>query len=71
VAAASDSLGNRVGGVAVTWAATGGALTAATTTTGASGDAEVVFTSDPAPRSYAVSATATGLGTVVFTVVGQ
>jgi len=68
---AVDKLNNPVAGVVVSWTATGGALTAASTTTGASGDAEVVFSSDATPRTYGVSATANGLGTLTFTVVGQ
>jgi hypothetical protein len=68
---AVDKLGNPVAGVVVSWASTGGALTAATTTTGASGNAEVAFSTDPTPRSYTINATATGLGTATFIVVGQ
>jgi adhesin/invasin len=68
---AVDKLGNPVAGVVVAWTTTGGALTAATTTTGTSGNAEVAFSSDPTPRSYTVSATAAGLSTATFTVVGQ
>jgi hypothetical protein len=60
-----------VAGVVVAWTTTGGALTGATTTTGASGNAEVAFSSDPSPRSYTITATAAGLGATTFTVVGQ
>ena len=68
---AVDKLGNPVSGVVVTWTTNGGSLTASTTTTGASGNAEVVFSSDATPRSYAVSAAATGLSTVAFTIVAR
>lgn len=68
---AVDKLGNPVAGVGVAWTSTGGTLTAATTTTGASGNAEVVFSTDPTPRSYTISATAAGLGATTFTVVGK
>jgi hypothetical protein len=68
---AVDKFGNAVAGVVVAWATTGGTLTATTTTTGASGDAEVAFSSDPSPASYTVSATAAGLGAATFTVVGR
>jgi len=44
-ARAVDKTGNRVAGVAVSWTTTGGTLTATTTTTGASGNAEVAFSS--------------------------
>jgi adhesin/invasin len=70
-ARAVDKFGNPVPGVVVAWTTTGGALTAATTTTGASGNAEVAFSSDPSPRSYTITATAAGLGATTFTVVGQ
>jgi hypothetical protein len=68
---AADKFGNPAAGVVVAWATNGGALTAATTTTGTSGNAEVAFSSDPSPRSYTISATAAGLGAATFTVVGQ
>jgi Bacterial Ig-like domain (group 1) len=67
----ADKLGNPVGGVVVAWTTTGGAITAASTTTGASGKAEVVFSSDPAPKTYTVTATAAGLGTQTFVIVAQ
>jgi phage tail sheath gpL-like len=68
---AVDKLGNPVSGVVVSWASTGGALTITATTTGASGNAEVAFSSDATPRSYTVTATAAGLGTATFIVVGR
>ena len=68
---AVDKLGNPVAGVVVSWTTNGGSLTAGTTTTGASGNAEVVFSSDATPRTYSISASATGLNTVAFTIVGR
>jgi len=68
---AADHVGNPVACVVVSWTTTGGALTTSTTTTGASGRGEVVFSTDPTPRSYTISATAPGLGTVTFVVLGQ
>jgi hypothetical protein len=68
---AADKVGNPVAGVAVSWTATGGALTATTTTTGASGNAEVAFSSDATPRSYTVTATAAGFPALTFTLFGQ
>jgi adhesin/invasin len=68
---ATDHVGNPVAGVVVSWTTTGGALTAATTTTGGSGNGEVVLSTDPTPQSYTVTATAPGLGTVTFVVIGK
>jgi hypothetical protein len=68
---AVDKLRNPVAGVVVSWTTNGGGLTASTTTTGASGNAEVVFSSDATPRTYSVSASATGLNTAAFTIVGR
>ena len=65
---ATDKRGNSVGGVTVAWTTTGGSLTASSTTTGASGKAEVVFSSGPVPQTYTVTATAAGLGTQTFAV---
>lgn len=68
---AVDQFGNPVAGVVVSWAATGGALTVTTTTTGSSGNAEVVFTSETTPRSYTVTATAPGLDAAAFSIVAR
>ena len=65
---AVDKIGNPIAGVAVSWTATGGSLTATSTTTGASGDAQVAFTSDQTIKSYSISAAATGASTVAFTI---
>jgi hypothetical protein len=66
----TDKSGNPVTGSTVTWTTTGGALTTSTTTTGSSGNGQVVFSTDPAPKSYTVTATAAGLGSLTFKVVG-
>lgn len=68
---AADKLGNSVGGITVTWSATGGSLTANSTTTGASGKAEVVFSTGPARQTYIVTATAAGLGMQTFVIFAQ
>ena len=72
-ARATDRGGNPVPGVTITWTATGGSLTLTQTTTGASGNADVVFTAGsiggPA-ASYTVTATAQGIGSVSFKVTG-
>jgi Bacterial Ig-like domain (group 1) len=70
-ARAVDKTGNPVAGVAVSWTTTGGALTVTTTTTGASGNAEVAFSSEATPRNYTVSATAAGVPSVTFIVLAQ
>ena len=66
----TDKSGNSVSGVSVGWTSTGGSLTATTTVTGASGNGQVVFSTDPAPRSYTVTATVAGIGALTFKVVG-
>jgi adhesin/invasin len=66
----TDKSGNVVPGVSVAWTATGGTLTSATTVTGSSGNADVVFSTDGAPRSYTVTATVTGISALTFKVVG-
>jgi Bacterial Ig-like domain (group 1) len=65
-----DKSGNPVTGTTVTWTTTGGALTTSSTTTGSSGNGQVVFSTDPTPKSYTVTATAAGLGVLTFKVVG-
>jgi hypothetical protein len=54
----------------VKWSATGGALTVTSTTTGSSGNGQVVFSTESAPKSYTVTATVDGIGSVTFKVVG-
>jgi len=67
---AADRFGNAVAGVVISWAATGGALTLTSTTTGANGRAEVVFSSEAGPRSYIVTATAPDLAPINFKILG-
>jgi len=66
----TDKTGNPVTGAAVAWTATGGSLTTTTTTTGASGNGQVVFSTDGTPKSYTVTATVAGIGALTFKVVG-
>ena len=66
----TDKSGNAVSGVTVGWTSTGGALTTTTTVTGASGNGQVVFSTDAAPKSYTVTATVAGIGALTFKVVG-
>jgi hypothetical protein len=66
----TDKSGNPVTGATVTWTASGGALTTTTTTTGSSGNSQVVFSTDKTPKSYTLTASAAGLGSITYTVVG-
>jgi len=66
-----DRFGNAVSGVSVLWSASGGTLSAATTTSGNQGDATTNFVTDAAPATYFVTATVNGKGSVTFTVVGS
>jgi adhesin/invasin len=65
-----DSFGNRVAGVPVSWTATGGSLSPSSSTTGANGNADVVFVTSGTPATYSVMATAPGLTAVSYKVVG-
>lgn len=70
---ATDKGGNPVPGVKVTWTSTGGNLTLAQSTTGATGNADVVFTAGSigGPAGvYTVTAAAPGIGSVSFKVTG-
>jgi hypothetical protein len=70
---ATDKGGNPVPGVTVTWTASGGSLTLQQTKTGASGNADVVFTAGSigGPATvYTVTAAAQGIGSVSFKVTG-
>ena len=72
-ARATDKGGNPVSGVTVNWTASGGSLTLSQTTTGATGNADVVFTAGSigAPtKVYTITATAQGIGSVSFKVTG-
>jgi hypothetical protein len=66
----TDAVGNPVTGAAVAWSATGGALSAVTTTTGNSGHGQVAFSTGAAPASYTVTATVAGIGALTFKVTG-
>ena len=66
-----DKFGNVVPEVPVTWAAAAGRLSINASKTGPSGRSEAVFSTDAAARSYDVTASVTGLGTVTFRVVGM
>jgi adhesin/invasin len=63
----TDIGGNAVPGTSVTWMSSAGTLSSTTTTTGASGNAEVAL-STTARGSYTVTATVPGIGTVTFVV---
>ena len=63
----ADAAGNPVAGVTVTWTTTGGALSAASTTTDASGNTQVTLTAGAAAATYTVTATAGALS-AVFTI---
>ncbi|MGH7655706.1 MAG: Ig-like domain-containing protein [Gemmatimonadaceae bacterium] len=65
----ADQYGNPIGGVFVAWAAIhGGTLSSATTTTDASGMAQVTLATGSAPATYTVVATLGALPAVTFTV---
>jgi hypothetical protein len=70
VARATDRFGNPAFGVNVDWSASDGALNIPTTTTGASGNAQVGFVTPATSGSYFVTASVPGLGSVTFKVVG-
>lgn len=66
----TDRVGNPVSGVTVAWTATGGSLSTASSTSGASGAVETTFTSPAAPGASLVTASVAGIGSVVFHVTG-
>jgi len=66
---AADQFGNRVPGVTITWTASGGSLSAASSTTGAAGNADIVFMTTTSPAAYSVTATAAGMQAVSFKIV--
>jgi adhesin/invasin len=70
VARATDRFGNPAFGVNVNWSASAGALSIPSTTTGASGNAQVGFVSPTTAGSSFVTASVPGLGSVTFKVVG-
>jgi adhesin/invasin len=65
----SDRFGNGYSGFTVNWTPIGSAtVSAATSTTNASGLATTTLTPGAAPGTYSAQATVTGIGTVTFTV---
>lgn len=67
VALVTDSTGNPVSGVTVTWSTTGGSLSPASSTTNASGLASSVWTLGPAGGAQSASATVSPLTPASFT----
>jgi adhesin/invasin len=70
VVEAVDVFGNAVANVSVAWAATGGTLSASSTTTNASGLTSVMLTTVPPANTYTITATGNLLSTVNFTLTG-
>ena len=66
----TDRKGNPLPGIDVAWSASAGSLSVATSTTSSSGTAESTFTSPPAPGTSLVTASVSGIGSVVFHVTG-
>ena len=67
-----DVLGNPVSGATITWSsASGGALSANSSTTDATGKAQITVTTAATPRTYSVQASASGAGSVTFTMTGN
>jgi len=67
-----DQFGNAVSGVTVSWVVTGGGtLSAASSTSDANGLAQVTLTTDPAPASYSVTASAGAATPVVYPQTGS
>ncbi len=67
---AADSFGNAVPGVVVLWSSSGGSLSLPTSTTGATGNASVVFSTTATPTTYSVTAAASTLNPLSFKVIG-
>ena len=63
-----DAVGNGISGRAVSWAASGGSISATTSNTDAGGVATVSFTVGADPGSYSLTATADGVPPVTFSV---
>jgi hypothetical protein len=64
-----DRFGNPSAKVAVSWSATDGSLSAASTITGSTGDAVANFTTPTTPGTYFVTASVQGSASVTFKVV--
>jgi hypothetical protein len=67
---AADKFGNAVSGVVVTWSSSGGSLNLPISTTGATGNASVVFSTTTTPTTYSVTAVAGSLTPLAFKVIG-
>jgi len=67
----ADQFGNPVPNIPVAWSSSGGTVTPMSTTTGASGNAVVTFTTGVAPTTYSITATSPGLTSVTFTLTGS
>ena len=67
----TDQFGNSVPNVPIAWTSNGGTITPTSTTTGASGNAVVTFTTGPIPATYSITATSPGLTPVTFTLKGS
>ena len=66
IARAIDAKGNPVSGATLTFAASAGALSVDSTTTGSAGNGETAFTTPTTPGAYTVTATLPGQASVVF-----
>ena len=67
-----DQYGNPVAGVTVNWSVAGdGTLSAAASTSDATGLAEVTLTTGATPETYIVTASETGMTSAAFTVTGD
>ncbi len=68
----TDALGNPIVGATVTWASTsGGTLSATSTTTDATGKAQITVMTASTARAYSITATASGIAAVTFTMTGS
>ena len=63
-----DAFGNAISGKTVTWANTGGSISATTSTTDTGGVATVAYTIGSNPGSYSLTATVAGIPPTTFTV---
>jgi Bacterial Ig-like domain (group 1) len=70
VVQANDIFGNPVANATINWATSGGTLSAATTMTGANGQASVTLTTVPPANAYTITATGNAISTVTFTLTG-
>jgi Bacterial Ig-like domain (group 1) len=68
---AVDQYNNPVPGIVVNWTANAGTLSAASTTTGDSGNAQVSFTTNAIPTHYTITAATAGFAPVTFTLTGS